>query len=93
MYDSNFKATICDDYFSLTEREIDWDDEKDSSKISLKQAEDLQKILTTEVSIFLLRRTAGFCESITDSMLDIRSDLIKNYENNYEKYISYNDFI
>lgn len=87
----NFKASTSEEYFSLTEREIDWD-ENDNSKISTKQADDIHKILSTEVSIFLMRSATGFCGSLIDSMVEIRRDLINNYEKIYEPYVEYNDF-
>lgn len=87
----NLMVSTSGEYFSQVEREIDWDC-NDNSKISIKQAEELQKILATEVSIFLLRRATGFCGSLVDSMVNIRRELIKKYENDYESYVSYNDF-
>lgn len=85
------KVSTCEEYFSQTEREIDWED-NDATKISIKQANKLQKILATEVSIFLLRRATGFCESLIDDMATIRREFINQYENYYEVYVEYNDY-
>jgi hypothetical protein len=87
----NLKVRTKIEYFSQTEREIDWEEKDDTTKISIKQANELQKILATEVSIFLLRRSI-VCESLVDTMVSIRRELIKKYENEYETYIEYNDF-
>ena len=87
----NLKVSTSEEYFSQVGREIDWE-EDDKTKISTKQAEDLQKILATEVSIFLLRGTNGICGSLIDNMVSIRRDLIKKYEKKYEIYVEYNDY-
>lgn len=87
----NLKVSISEEYFSQTEREIDWE-ENDSTKIPTKQADDLQKILATEASIYLLRRATGFCGSLIDNMVSIRRELINHYESNYETYVVYNDY-
>jgi len=87
----NFKVSTSEEYFSQQEREIDWE-EDDTSKVPTKQANEIGKILATEVSIFLLRRATGFCESVVDQMVSLRRELIKKYDNNYETYVEYNDF-
>jgi hypothetical protein len=87
----NLKVSTSEEYFLQTEREIDWEEEN-SFKIQLKQAQGLQEILATEVSIFMLRRATGFCGSLVDTMAGVRRKLIKKYENDYETYVEYNDF-
>lgn len=87
----NLKVSTSEEYFSQQEREIDWE-ENDNSKVSTKQANEIGKILSTEVSIFLLRRATGFCGSVVDQMVGVRRQLIKKYENDYETYVEYNDF-
>ncbi len=87
----NLTVSTKDEYFSRSEREIDWEDD-DSTKVPSKQADDLQIILAMEVSIFLMRRTSGVCGSIIDTIASFRRKLIKKYEKNYETYIQYNDF-
>jgi hypothetical protein len=87
----NLKVSTSGEYFSQQEREIDWE-EDDNSKVPTKQADEIEKILATEVSIFLLRRATGFCGSVVDQMVSVRRQLIKKYENDYETYIEYNDF-
>lgn len=87
----NLKVSTCEEYFSQQEREIDWLGD-DNLKVSTKQADEIGKILSTEVSIFLLRRATGFCESLIDQMVCVRRDLIEKYENNYETYVEYNDY-
>lgn len=79
-----------EDYFSRVELEIDWE-EDGSQKVSVRQADLLDKILATEASIFLLRRTAGF-GGIYEIMVSIRRELIDKYEEEYEPYVEYNDF-
>jgi len=85
------KVTTCGEYFSQTERKIDWE-ENDNTKISTDQADEIQKILSTEASIYLLRRASEVDGSLIDSMVNIRTGLIKNYEKEYEPYTEYNDF-
>lgn len=87
----NLKVNTSEDYFSQVEREIDWE-EDDTSKVPTKQADEIGKILATEVSIFVLRRSTGFCESLIDHMVSVRRELIKKYEIDYETYIEYNKF-
>lgn len=80
-----------EEYFSQTDRVIDWD-EDNSSPISTKQADEIQKILATEASIFLLRRATGGDDILYENMVGIRRELITKYEKDYEKYVEYNDF-
>ena len=87
----NLKVSTCEEYFSQVEREIDWE-ENDNSKVPVKQSDEIEKILATEASIFLLRRSTGFCAGLVDIMVNIRRDLINKYENDYETYIEYNEF-
>jgi len=87
----NLKVSTSEEYFSQVEREIDWE-EDDTSKVPTKQADEIGKILATEVSIFLLRRATGFCGSLIDHMVSVRRGLIKKYEIDYEPYIEHNDF-
>lgn len=87
----DFKVVTMEDYFNQTEREIDWE-EDDNAKVPYEQAKLIQKILTTEASIYLLRRATGLCESLTDTMVGIRYQYIKEYSEKYEEYISFNDF-
>ena len=86
----NLKVNTSEDYFSQSKREVDWE-EDDNTKISFEQANEIQKILTTEISVFLLHRAVAACGSV-DSMISIRRNLIEKYEETYEKYIEYNDF-
>lgn len=88
----DFKVVTMEDYFNQTEREIDWDGEGDITKVPYKQAKLIQKILTTEASIYLLRRATGLCGSLSDTMAGIRSQYIKEYNDKYEEYICFNDF-
>lgn len=87
----DFKVTISEEYFSQVGKKIDWD-ENDKRKASIEQASLIQSILATEVSIFLLRRTAWVDWSLVDNMVGIRRNLIDQYENDYEPYVEYNDF-
>lgn len=87
----DLEVTTCGDYFKKVGKEIDWEN-NDSSKIPVDQANKVQEILATEVSIYLLRRTNGICGSLIDSMADIRSKLIEEHDELYEEYVTYNDF-
>lgn len=91
----DFKAVTHIDYFDIIGKEIDFDDTDNKDMISLKEAESIQKILTCEVSIFLLRDVSGprFCGSLIDDMVDTRRKFINQYESNFGKdYIEYNEY-
>jgi len=87
------EISLVEDYFNKVNKEIDWEEMNYSDLIPMAQANLLQNILTTEVSIYLLRRNIGFCGSLVDDMVGIRRNFINQYEENFgEKYIEYNDF-
>ena len=85
-------VSLAREYFDKTDREIDHDETGKAGLIPIDKADLLQNILTTEVSIYLLRRNIGFCGSLVDDMANIRRRLIDNYELDFEPYIEYNDF-
>lgn len=87
----NFRVTTSEEYFSLQEKEIDWDG-NDNTKVSLAQEEELVKILATESAIFLMRRATGIDGGLIDPMAAMRRELIDKYEAAYEPYVEYNDF-
>lgn len=87
----DFKVVTMENYFHQIGREIDWEG-NDNTKVPYKQAELIQKILAIEASIYLLRRATGLCGCLTDTMVGIRSQYIKEYNEKYEEYISFNDF-
>lgn len=87
----DLEITISEEYFNETNREIDWDGD-DTTKIPYEQADSLQEILASEVSIYLLRRSTGVCGSLIDNMMKIRRNLINKYEEKYEPYREYRDF-
>lgn len=80
-----------EEYFNKTDRQIDWD-ENDDNKVSTKQADNLQKILTTEASIYLLRLAVGGVGHLVDNMVEIRREYINFYEQVHEPYEEYNDY-
>ena len=85
--------TSATDYFNEVDKEIDWDGDSDNpNEISYEQADDITKIISTEFSLYLLRRTSGVCGSLVDSMDLIRQRLMMNYEETWqEEYIEYNN--
>ena len=88
----NLSIISSEEYFNESNREIDWEG-NNSTKVSTTQTDLLQKILTTEVSIYMLRRGYGFDQLQSDTMCEIRTEFIKKYEEIYnEKYVSYNDY-
>lgn len=87
----DLEIITAEQYFEKTDREIDYE-EDDSSKVSYEQADLLQRILTTECSIHVLRSVTGLCGSLVDSMADIRTSLIWEYEEKFEEYVLYRDF-
>lgn len=85
----DLKFTISEEYFKETGEKIDW--EGKGKGISVSEAEAIQKILTCEVSIFLLRRAYGIDGSLVDDMVSIRRDFINQYQNEFAKnYLDYN---
>lgn len=80
-------------YFDRQGKEVDYDEEGIDGLVPYEQAQALQKILTCEVSIYLLRRNEGLCGSLVDDMISIRRKFIDEYEEKYEKYVEYNDFM
>lgn len=87
----DLNITTSEEYFNETNRQIDWDG-NDNTKVSPKQADALQKILASEVSIHILRRVTGICGSLADDMVEVRRHLINEYEQTYEPYKEYRDF-
>ena len=87
----NLLVTDSEEYFAQTDREIDWDG-NDNTKVQFEKHEALQKILTTEVGIYLLRRATGICAGVVENMVEIRRLFIDRYEANYEPYVEHNDF-
>ena len=86
--------TIPQDYFNKVGLVVDYEEIGLKHMVSMKEGDAIGEILTTEVSLFMLRRSTGFCGSLIDHMFRIRSKLIKAYEEKYKKeYIEYNDFI
>jgi hypothetical protein len=67
-----------EEYFEKTGQDVDWD--KNYKQIVL-----MEKIISIEVSIFILFRTSGVDESLVDSLKETKKDLIKQYEKQYEE--------
>ena len=57
--------------------------EDDEDRGYTEQSEDILKILTLDVSYYLLRRIGGLCGSHGDRVMEIRRKLINNYESKY----------
>lgn len=87
----DLKITTSEEYFNQTDREIDWDGD-DNTKVSEEQANELQRILAMECSIYLMRRTTGLCGSLLSNMGMLKIELINKYEQTHEKYIAPSDF-
>ena len=87
------KITEAGDYFEqLFDKQIDWDETKHFDMINVYQHDMLQNILTCEISIYLLRRSIGFCcGSHVDNMYSIRRKFIDDYEAQYEIYLYPNE--
>lgn len=84
---------LAQDYFNEVNLEIDYEETGDENMISTEEADAIYEILSTEVSIYMLRRGYGFCGSLVDVMVGLRRKLIMEYEVKYEKkYTEYNDF-
>jgi len=87
----NIEIASAREYFEGQGLEIDWDG-NDSSKIPLKQANALDKIITTEVGIHVLRRVTGVDGWNADIMVEIRRGFINAYEKEFGKYNDTQDF-
>lgn len=83
--------TTPEEYFSESEREIDWEGEG-TGGVPLAQAESIRAILAIEVAIYCLRGTSGVCGSVLDKLVEIRRGHITTYEQKYESYVEYRDF-
>ena len=85
-------VTTSEQYYEQVGKEIDYDETGGDGMVPMQEAEAIQNILTCECSIYLLRRQAGWCGSITDDMIALRRKFINEYELNGKIYIEYNDF-
>ena len=73
--------------------DVDWLEENLPNHMPMDEGEAIQKILTCETSIYLLRRSTGHCGSVVDNMVEIRRNFINEYEIEFEKrYIEYNGY-
>lgn len=88
----DLEVTLAQEYFNKEGKVIDYDKVGGDNKVSTQQADALQKILTSEVSIHLLRRSTGICGSLADDMIRIRKEYQLNYARYFGKYIQYNDY-
>jgi len=81
-----------EEYFSRLGNEIDWE-ENDDTKVSIQEADAINKILTCEASLFALRRATGTDGFQVDNMREMRRHFINAYESNFgDKYVSHNDY-
>jgi len=85
------KISIPEQYFQESGQEIDWEGE-DLDKVQVDQADEVGAILALEVSIHTLRRTPGYCGSLSDTLVALRRRLITEYEQIFDKYIEHQDF-
>lgn len=74
------------EYFNEVGKEIDYEETGNADMVSCEQADHIQRILTCEASMFLLRRATGICGSLVDDMTKIRRDFITSYEEKYGEY-------
>src|ERR1035441_1428056 len=86
------EVSLARDYYAKVGKKLDYNETNKPNMIPEPQFSLLQNILTTEVSIYLLRRNIGFCGSLVDDMAGIRRGLINRYEAAYEEYIEYNNY-
>jgi len=91
--DVNLPVTTAIEYFQEVGKKIDWEETGNVEMISEKEATLIQRILSCEVSINLMRGATGFCGSLIDEMVSIRRDFINSYKSEFKKeYVEYNDF-
>lgn len=88
----NLEVTVANEYATKQGFEdIDWEEENNPKCMPKNEGEAIQKILTCEVSIYLLRRSTGHCGSVVDNMFEIRRSFMEDYEQEFEKeYEDYN---
>ena len=84
-------VTTATDYFEKIGKEIDYDNEGIENSVTCEEADMIQKILTAEVCIFMLRRAYGICGSLVDDMVSTRRELITTYESSFSKKYIYNN--
>lgn len=71
--------------------DVDWEESGEATMMPMNEGDAIQKILTCEVSIYLLRRSTGHCGSVVDNMIEIRRYFIEKYKQEFEKeYEDYN---
>lgn len=55
------------------------------------ECEAIQNILSTDVAIYLTRRTSGMCGSVVDNLRSICNNFINEYQEKFnKKYIDFN---
>lgn len=89
----NLRITTSSDYFKALGLEIDWEETGAEGLVSLSEAEAIQKIITCEVSVWLLRRAYGIDGTLYEDMARTRRHFIERFESEFsKKYISLQDF-
>lgn len=55
------------------------------------ESEAIQNILSTDIAIYLTRRTSGICGSVVDNLRSIYNNFVNEYQEKFNKtYIDYN---
>lgn len=76
-------------YFENLGKEVDYENEGIENAVTFEEYDHICKILTCEVSYYLLRRSYGICESLSDQMVEIKRELINDYERVYKTKYTY----
>lgn len=91
--DVNLPVTTAIEYFEKVGKKIDYKRTGNIELMSDNEATLIQRILSCEVSINLMRGATGCDGSLIDEMVSIRRGFIKSYESKFKKkYVEYNDF-
>jgi hypothetical protein len=82
-------VTDGEEYANQLDLQIDWDETGEPNTISIEEYNALNKILACEMSVYVLRRTAGGVGFQVDTMTEIRRSYINEYEKTFNKEYNY----
>lgn len=76
------------DYFEAKGLEIDWEDEHKGAEgwVSIEEERSVHEIVSCEVAYWVTRRLTHSCQSISDTMYDLREKLIIAHDKKYTDY-------
>lgn len=88
--DENINVFVASQYFE----NMGFDTESEEFNTEEHGYEDIQKILSVEVAYYLTRRVSGSDQYISDTLWELRRELITEYENRFDReFVDYNEGI